>query len=101
MASYLHQVGSHATGDSMLKIPDKPYGKLDLMSVDDHIIEPAEVWTARAPERLKDRAPKVVVVDDGTEMWKVGDRMTPNVGLAVMAGREVEEYTARRRTSRT
>ncbi len=79
----------------MLDIPKKPYGKLDLISSDDHIIEPANLWTSRATGTMKDKAPKVVVAPDGTEMWKVEDRMAPNIGLSTMAGRKYEEYTAK------
>ncbi len=79
----------------MLDIPTKPYGTLDLISADDHIIEPGHVWTSRAPAKLKERAPKVVVSDDGTEMWKVEDRLTPNIGLSTMAGRSYEEFTVK------
>ncbi len=79
----------------MLDIPKKPYGKLDLISSDDHIIEAGHVWTSRAPATLKDRAPRVIVAPDGTEMWKVEERMSPNIGLSTMAGRKYEEYTAK------
>ncbi|MCH7554137.1 MAG: amidohydrolase [Chloroflexi bacterium] len=79
----------------MLDIPDKPYGKLDLISVDDHITEPGDVWTKRATGSMKDKAPKVVVTDDGTEMWQYAGKMVPNVGLSTMAGRTAEEYTAK------
>ena len=79
----------------MLDIPTKPYGKLDLISADDHIIEPGNVWTDRATGRMKDKAPRVVVSKDGVEMWKVEERMSPNIGLSTMAGKKFEEYTAK------
>ncbi len=79
----------------MLDIPKKPYGKLDLISADDHIIEPGDVWTKRAPGKLKDKAPRIVMGADGTELWKVEERMTPNIGLSAMAGKTFQEYTAK------
>lgn len=78
----------------MLEIPTKPYGKLDLISADDHIIEPGDVWTKRAPASLKDKAPHIIS-RDGVEMWQVEDKVTSNTGLSAMAGKKFEEYTAK------
>lgn len=39
-----------------------------LMSADDHVIEPADLWVDRVPERYKDRCPTIVEVD-GNEAW--------------------------------
>ena len=39
-----------------------------LISVDDHIIEPAGVWVSRLPRDLHDRCPHVIV-DEGVEYW--------------------------------
>ena len=79
----------------MLDIPTKPYPKQDLISVDDHIIEPADVWTARAPAKFKDRAPKVVVKSDGAEVWQYEGQERTHGGLSALAGREFEEYTVK------
>ena len=46
-----------------------------LISVDDHIIEPAHLWQSRLPARLRDRGPRVVVLDDGTEAWRYEDQI--------------------------
>ena len=43
-----------------------------MISVDDHIdlqYVPRDVWTSRPPERLRDRGPQVVELDDGTSAW--------------------------------
>jgi predicted TIM-barrel fold metal-dependent hydrolase len=45
--------------------------------------------------RLKDRAPHVVVENDGVEKWHVEDRTAPNIGLSTMAGRSPEEFTVK------
>ena len=31
-----------------------------IISVDDHVVEPPDLWTSRVPEKYRDRAPKVV-----------------------------------------
>jgi uncharacterized protein len=44
----------------------------EMISVDDHIdlqYVPRDVWTTRLPERLRDRGPQVVELDDGTSAW--------------------------------
>ena len=78
-----------------LEIPTQPHPSMDLISVDDHIIEPPNVWVDRAPAKYKDRAPRVVPSDDGSEMWTYEDRAVPNSGLQALAGRKFEEYTAK------
>ncbi len=63
-----------------------------LISTDDHIIEPPDVWEGRLEQRFQDRAPRVVEAD-GNELWQFEDNRIPNIGLSVMAGRKVEDYS--------
>ncbi|MBM4405028.1 MAG: amidohydrolase [Chloroflexi bacterium] len=79
----------------MLDIPTKPWGKLDLISADDHIIEPAHVWTSRATGALKAKVPHVVPAADGTESWQIEGKVYPNIGLNAQAGKKFEEYSAK------
>jgi predicted TIM-barrel fold metal-dependent hydrolase len=38
-----------------------------IVSVDDHLVEPADLWTSRVPEHMKDKVPHVVMAPiDGT-----------------------------------
>jgi len=46
-----------------------------MISSDSHIVEPPDLWTARMPKRLADRAPQVVSLDDG-DWWFVDQRKT-------------------------
>ena len=78
---------------AVIEIPTEPYGLNDLVSADDHIIEPPGVWTERAPASLAERAP-AIVVDEGLEKWRVEDRLRANHGLSVMAGRSYEDFTS-------
>src|SRR5712664_4152767 len=65
-----------------------------VISADDHVQEPADTWQARAPARLKDRAPKVVSTASG-DTWMIdGQALGAGIGLAVQAGRKFEEYSA-------
>jgi predicted TIM-barrel fold metal-dependent hydrolase len=42
-----------------------------IISVDDHVMEPPDLWTARAPDSIKDRVPRVERVPD-RYTWKHG-----------------------------
>src|SRR3984957_11178540 len=65
---------------------------LILISVDDHIIEPPDMFVNHLPERYRDDAPRLVHRDDGTDVWTFRDTVIPNVALNAVAGRPKEEY---------
>ncbi len=66
--------------------------ELTLISVDDHIIEPPDLFDAHLPERFKADAPRIVRRDDGADVWRFGEVEVPNVALNAVAGRPKEEY---------
>ncbi|MFW0783374.1 amidohydrolase family protein [Gordonia sp. CPCC 206044] len=63
-----------------------------LISVDDHIIEPPDMFANHLPAKYADDAPRLVHMDNGADMWKFRDRIIPNVALNAVAGRPKEEY---------
>jgi predicted TIM-barrel fold metal-dependent hydrolase len=63
-----------------------------LVSVDDHVCEPPDMWEGRVPAQWKDRAPKLVHKADGSDVWVFEGQQIPNVGLNAVAGRRPEEY---------
>ncbi|NDZ95920.1 amidohydrolase [Streptomyces sp. SID6673] len=63
-----------------------------LVSVDDHIIEPPDMFKDHLPSKYTDDAPRLVHMDNGADMWKFRDRIIPNVALNAVAGRPKEEY---------
>lgn len=65
---------------------------LILVSVDDHIAEPANMFAAHVPQRYRDQAPRVVVEPDGVEQWYYGDVRGRNLGLNAVAGKPPEYY---------
>ncbi|HXW33549.1 MAG TPA: amidohydrolase family protein [Acidimicrobiales bacterium] len=65
---------------------------LVLVSVDDHVVEPPGMFDAHVPDRWRDRAPRVVHKDDGTDVWVYEGNEIPNIGLNAVAGRPPEEY---------
>ncbi|MDT5131733.1 MAG: hypothetical protein QOE41_1044 [Mycobacterium sp.] len=63
-----------------------------LISVDDHIIEPPDMFANHLPQKYLDDAPRLVHNPDGSDMWKFRDTVIPNVALNAVAGRPKEEY---------
>jgi predicted TIM-barrel fold metal-dependent hydrolase len=63
-----------------------------LVSVDDHVVEPPDVFENHLPAKYKDIAPHIERMPDGTDKWRFLDFEIPNVGLNAVAGRPPEEY---------
>jgi hypothetical protein len=61
--------------------------ELILVSVDDHICEPAGMFDAHVPARYRDAAPRVVDEADGAQQWYYGDIRGRNLGLNAVAGK--------------
>ena len=40
-----------------------------IISSDDHVYEPADLWTTRVEPKFRDRAPRVVRTEDGSDWW--------------------------------
>ena len=66
--------------------------ELILVSVDDHVVEPPDVFEKHLPAKYRDIAPRVEHRADGTDAWKFLDIHIPNVGLNAVTGRPPEEY---------
>jgi predicted TIM-barrel fold metal-dependent hydrolase len=67
--------------------------RLDWMiSVDDHVLEPPNVWQDRVPAKYKDAAPRVMH-KDGEEFWQFEGRKYPTSGLSAVAGKKYDEIT--------
>lgn len=65
---------------------------LILISVDDHIIEPPDMFVNHLPAKYRDDAPRLEHREDGTDVWRFRDAVLPNVALNAVAGRPKEEY---------
>jgi predicted TIM-barrel fold metal-dependent hydrolase len=64
-----------------------------IFSVDDHLVEPPDVFTDRVPTRFRDRAPRIELVDDGTERWAFDGQLHAQIGLNAVVGRPKEEWS--------
>jgi predicted TIM-barrel fold metal-dependent hydrolase len=63
-----------------------------LISVDDHTVEPPDMFKNHLPKKYADDAPRLVHNDDGSDTWQFRDTVIPNVALNAVAGRPKEEY---------
>jgi predicted TIM-barrel fold metal-dependent hydrolase len=63
-----------------------------LISVDDHIVEPPDMFKNHLPKKYLDEAPRLVHNPDGSDTWQFRDVVIPNVALNAVAGRPKEEY---------
>lgn len=65
---------------------------LILISVDDHVVEPPDIFEGRLPAKFEAGAPRLVTKPDGSDQWVFEGVDIPNVGLNAVSGRPPEEY---------
>jgi predicted TIM-barrel fold metal-dependent hydrolase len=63
-----------------------------LISVDDHTVEPPDMFKDHLAKKYADDAPRLVHNADGSDTWQFRDTVIPNVALNAVAGRPKEEY---------
>ncbi|WP_419928847.1 amidohydrolase family protein [Candidatus Poriferisocius sp.] len=64
-----------------------------LVSIDDHLIEPAGVFEAHIPDRFRDRAPKMERDENGVDRWIFEGVEVGSPGLNAVAGWPKEEWS--------
>ncbi len=55
---------------------------MKVISADDHVIEPPDLWTSRVSDRWGERVPRIVQLDGGTERWAIDGRISEEPRLA-------------------
>ncbi|MBW3662300.1 MAG: amidohydrolase [Actinobacteria bacterium] len=69
---------------------------MQLVSTDDHLVEPPTLWTDRLPADLVDQGPRIVEQpgDAGApaQVWTYNGRLYPQIGLNAVAGKDPEEF---------
>ena len=63
-----------------------------LVSVDDHVVEPPDIFDGRLAAKYVEYAPEFITNPDGTNVWKYNGETVMNVALNAVAGRPKEEY---------
>ena len=76
-----------------LFLPDPPprEQRYTVISVDDHLVEPRDMFEGRLPAKLQDRAPKIVETSKGHEVWEFDGKKFSQVGQNAIAGRKRED----------
>jgi predicted TIM-barrel fold metal-dependent hydrolase len=64
-----------------------------IISADSHVNPPKDLWTRAAPERLRERVPRVESTPQG-DLWIVDSQVSGAIGLDASAGRKPEEFKA-------
>lgn len=62
-----------------------------LFSVDDHIIEPQDVWTSRLPAKFKEAGPHVIEAE-GRQFWVYEGQRSATMGLNAVAGKDPTQW---------
>jgi predicted TIM-barrel fold metal-dependent hydrolase len=65
-------VGREKRGTTTL-LPDPPQEELwcPIISVDDHVLEPVNLFEGRVASRLADKMPHFLIADDGVPFWEI------------------------------
>jgi predicted TIM-barrel fold metal-dependent hydrolase len=78
---------------TLLPDPEPRPVRVPVISVDDHLIEPPDLFEGRLPPALQDGAPKVVELEGGAETWVFEGNLYPNIGLNAVVGRPKDEWS--------
>ena len=78
---------------ALLPDPEPRTRRYTVISVDDHLIEPPDLFEGRMPAALADRAPRVVEFENGSQAWTYEDNLFPNVGLNAVVGRPKDQWS--------
>ncbi len=77
----------------LLPDPEPRPIRVPIISVDDHLIEPPDLFEGRMPAHLVDAAPRIVENDDGSQAWLYEERLYPNVALNAVVGRRRDTWS--------
>ena len=69
--------------------PEPREVRYTVISVDDHLVEPPDMFEGRLPSSLQPRAPRIVEVD-GKQIWEFDGGLYTQVGMNALAGRRLE-----------
>jgi predicted TIM-barrel fold metal-dependent hydrolase len=78
---------------TFLPDPDPPDVWATIVSVDDHVVEPPDIFEGRFPSKYLEEAPRIIDTDYGGQAWFWLGRTLPNVGFNAVAGRPRSEIT--------
>jgi predicted TIM-barrel fold metal-dependent hydrolase len=72
---------------------------MQLISVDDHLVEPPHLWQDRLPAKYREAGPRIIQVEGTPEsggqisdVWLYEGRRYPQIGLNAVAGKPPQEF---------
>lgn len=77
----------------LLPDPEPQRVRYTVISVDDHLVEPPDMFEGRVPARFAELAPKVITTPEGDEAWTFDGTVYRQVGLNAVAGRPKEDWS--------
>ncbi len=79
--------------DTLLPDPEPRPVRHTVISVDDHLVEPPDMFEGRLPARFAALAPRVVESSRGHQLWEFDGSRYTQVGMNAVAGRRPECVT--------
>jgi predicted TIM-barrel fold metal-dependent hydrolase len=73
--------------DLFLPEPEPRPVKYTVISVDDHLVEPPDMFEGRLAAKFTDRAPRIVETKQGHQVWEFDGGRYTQVGMNAVAGR--------------
>jgi len=87
-------VSDTSTGtELLLPDPDPRLHLYTIISVDDHLVEPPDMFEGRLPSRLQRLAPHIVETAEGHQVWEFEGSFYTQSGANAVAGRRPEAIT--------
>ena len=85
--------GTQSRSVGLLPDPAPRVRHYPLISVDDHLVEPPDLFEGRLPARLAEAAPCVVEDANGRQQWRYEGNSYPNIGLNAVVGRPKDQWS--------
>ncbi|MFZ4515136.1 MAG: amidohydrolase family protein [Acidimicrobiia bacterium] len=96
------EIGSHVpfaidadsplVSHGLLPDPEPRPVRYTIISVDDHLVEPPDMFEGRLPAKYQADAPRVVELENGAEAWSFDGQLYLQIGLNAVAGRPREDW---------
>jgi predicted TIM-barrel fold metal-dependent hydrolase len=76
--------------DTLLPDPEPRTIRYTIISVDDHLVEPPDMFEGRLPAKYVDHAPRIVENEFGHQLWEFDGERYTQVAMNAVAGRKKE-----------
>src|SRR4051812_42332067 len=80
-----------ARRDRLLPDPEPREVKYTIISVDDHVVEPADTFKGRMPKKFEHKAPRIIEAPYGSQSWIFDDKVMTLNGAVAVAGTRYRE----------